>query len=99
MFAILMQQGQGWHMWYGDGHMVGMHWGWWIFWIIVVGFLIWLVTRTTGAGSPGAGTPPPTPPRKSPEEILRERFAGGEISEEEFRKRLQVIQESESTGS
>lgn len=97
MYALLtQQQGPGGHMWYGDGHMVGMHWGWWIFWLVVVGFLIWLVARTTGPGPSGGGTPPPPPPppRQSPEEVLRERFAKGEISEEEFRNRLRVIRES-----
>lgn len=95
MYAALAQQGRG-YMWYGDGHMMGMHWGWWIFWLVVVVFLVWVVARTTGSGSAGAGqAPPPTAPR-SPEEILRERFAKGELSEDEFRTRLQALEDSES---
>lgn len=95
MYALLTQQGQRGYMWYGDGHMVGMHWGWWIFWIAVVAFLVWLVARTTGSGATGSGAASPPSPRQSPEEILRERFAKGEITEEEFRERLRVIRESE----
>lgn len=95
MYALLTQQGQGGYMWYGDGHMVGMHWGWWIFWITAAAFLVWLVARTTGSGGTGSGAAPPPPPRQSPEEVLRERFAKGEITEEEFRERLRVIQEPE----
>ncbi|MFP3948204.1 MAG: SHOCT domain-containing protein [Longimicrobiales bacterium] len=53
----------------------------------------------TGTSSSSAGTPPPPPPRQGPEEILRERFAKGEISEEEFRKRLHAIRESEGGGA
>lgn len=93
MYASLAQQGRG-YMWYGDGHMVGMHWGWWIFWLVVVGFLVWLVARTTGDRSSGGAPPPPAP--RSPEEILRERFAKGEISDEEFRNRLRALKDSES---
>lgn len=99
MYALLTQQGPGGQMWYGDGHMIGMHWGWWIFWLVVVAFLVWLVARMTGTSSSSAGTPPPPPPRQGPEEILRERFAKGEISEEEFRKRLHAIRESEGGGA
>ena len=95
MYAFLTQQAPGGHMWYGDGHMVGMHWGWWIFWLVVVGFLVWLVARTTGSAANGGGSTPPLSPRQSPEEILRERFAKGEITEEEFRERLRAIRDSE----
>ena len=90
MYASLAQQGPG-YMWYGDGHMMGMHWGWWIFWIVVVVFVVWLVVRTTGEG---AGSTPPPPRAQSPEEILRERFAKGEITEEEFRSRLRALKDS-----
>lgn len=97
MYALQMQPGQEGSMWYGDGHMVGMHWAWWIFWIVVVAFLVWLVARTTASGSTGGGTPPPSAPRQTPEEILRERLAKGEISEEDFRERLRVLKGSEES--
>lgn len=92
MYATLTQQARG-YMWYGDGHMMGMHWGWWIFWLLVIVFLVWLVARTTGGASTGSASPPPAP--RSPEEILRERFAKGELSEDEFRKRLRALKDSE----
>jgi putative membrane protein len=81
----LMQQGYGYGMHYG-GHWLGMHWGWWLFWLLLIGLGIWFVTRSGGSERSvrGAGA----------EEALRERYARGEISEEEFRSRLRVLRES-----
>jgi putative membrane protein len=91
--AVLAQQGQ--YMWYGNGHMMGMHWGWWIFWLIVLVFLIWFVLRTTGSGAASGPSAPPPPAPPTPEEVLRDRLARGEITEEEFRQRMRVLRESE----
>lgn len=72
---------QGWHEM--------MPWGWmghgmWMFWILVIGFVIFFVARRAD-----------TPERKSeaPVEILRRRLARGEITEEEF-ERLKKKMES-----
>lgn len=59
--------------------------------------VVWLVARERrgqpGAGSgPSAWTPPPSqPPRPTPNDILRERFARGEITEAEFERAKQVL--------
>ena len=63
-------------------------WGWLgmtatmlVFW----GLLIWgVATLVRGGGSGGRG-------RHGPEDVLAERFATGEISEDEYRQRLEVL--------
>ncbi|MGZ8562232.1 MAG: SHOCT domain-containing protein [Candidatus Limnocylindria bacterium] len=62
--------------------------GWWpiaisaIIPLILLGLLVWLVVRAV-SHRPGAG--------ESAEELLRRRFAAGEIDEEEFAKRSEVL--------
>lgn len=87
-----------WHdMWNGTGH--GM-WPWGImmglFWLLVVGIVIFLVVylaRQWGegppqtAGGPPGGGEPPEPRRESPREILDRRYAAGEIDREEYEQR------------
>lgn len=50
-------------------------------------FLIWRMT----AGDAGAGAAPGPAPR-TPEDILAERLARGEIDPEEYRRRLDALQ-------
>ncbi|MFO7589162.1 MAG: hypothetical protein R6X22_14035 [Gemmatimonadota bacterium] len=33
------------------GHWFGMQWGWWLFLILIIGFGIWFVIRSTGSRS------------------------------------------------
>ena len=88
----LAQESEGYydrHMWGGwDG-------GWWMFigpiWLIlflalVVGVVVLLVRGLSG--SSGTGGPPAA---KTPLDILRERFARGEIDKEEFEERRRVL--------
>jgi putative membrane protein len=62
--------------------------GWWpmaissIIPLILLGLIIWLVARAISHRS-GSG--------ESAEELLRRRFAAGEIDEEEFNKRSEVL--------
>ncbi len=49
----------------------------WIFWIIIIVAIIALVKGFSGGGSSASSS-------ESPLEILRKRYARGEISEEEF---------------
>lgn len=81
-------QDYGYGMHYG-GAWLGMHWFWWIFWLLVVALFVWFLVRTTGGGAaagPGRGP--------DAEDVLRDRFARGEISEEEYRSRLRVLNET-----
>ena len=61
---------------------------WWpmgiglVIWVLIIGLLVWLVARSVGHRR-GAG--------ESAEELLRRRFAAGEIDEEEFAKRSEVL--------
>lgn len=69
-----------------------MHWqtwwhagGMWLFWLaalVVIGALVYLVARSTKK---------PEPSRESPEEILKERYARGEIDREEYEGMLRDL--------
>lgn len=61
----------------------------------VILLIIWLVRAMSGAGSmrPGYSAPPVATP-ESPMEILRRRFAAGEISAEDFQKARELLGES-----
>jgi putative membrane protein len=68
-------------------HWNGYGWGWhmagmWFFWILLIVVIV-LLFRWLGV--PGRG---PEPPRESAEEILKKRYARGEIDKEEFDRRL-----------
>jgi len=63
-----------------------------LFWALVALVVIWVVWRLTSAGGRVAGPPPGgPPPGESPEDILRRRFAAGEIDEAEYQHRLDVL--------
>ncbi len=57
-------------------------WLWLVIWAIAIVVLIWLITR----GSNDGARP------EEPLEILRRRFARGEISETEYRSALQALE-------
>lgn len=77
--------------WHHDGMMMGVHWGWWLFWLLVLVVAVWLTAMTLRGrgGDTSGGTA-----AQSAEEVLRERFARGEISEEEFEEKLRALRES-----
>lgn len=70
-----------------DGHM---GWGGWIimwigmllFWAVLVAFVVWAI-RAWGGQRPGTTE---GPPRQSALDIARERYARGEINDEEFER-------------
>lgn len=81
-------------MWYGSGMSA---WGFTVmtisivlFWGLVILGMIALV-RYLGRGGGAAGAEPPTTARTTPEQLLAERFASGEIDEQEYRRRLDVL--------
>lgn len=72
----------GWLGWGGDHWIIGL--------LLLVGLvvlIVWVVTTISRSGR--AATHDPS--RPTPNEILRERFARGEITEEEFEKVRKVL--------
>ena len=90
----------GW-MW-GDGYgWGGWGWGGWIlmalvmivFWALVITAIVVAVRYFAGAGTAhgrAGGGPTPT---GGAEDVLAERYARGEIDDEEYRRRLTLIRE------
>ena len=70
-----------------DGWMFGMGW-FWILVLILIGVGIWLTARAGIRSGPRSGTPAG---RETPEKILKDRFAKGEIDEEEYRARMDAL--------
>jgi putative membrane protein len=65
-------------------HFGGMHFFWWIFWIIII---IWIFA--TPYDLPGQRKK-----TESPLEILKKRFAKGEITKEEYDQKKKVLEEN-----
>ena len=70
--------------------MFGDHAGWmgagmWIFWILFPVIIIVLLTVLSGSGSSSLS-------EKSPMEILKARYARGEIDDEEFQHRRHELE-------
>jgi putative membrane protein len=86
---------------YGPSHMWSNEWGWghMIFGSLTM-ILVWgaiilvivLLVRWLGAGWGGQHIPPP-PPSKTALDILKERFARGEIDKDEFEERKRLLSE------
>ena len=69
-------------------------WGWFgmivgmvVFWGLVFVAIYWLVRSVSGNGQQDATTTP----RPTPEQLLAERYARGEIDEAEYHKRLDTL--------
>jgi putative membrane protein len=70
-------------MWYmHNGYFWGMHFLWWVFLIALI-ILIVRLCKTDEKNK-----------RKDPLQILKERFARGEITKEEFAERKKILEES-----
>lgn len=73
-------------MFYGRHHDLA---AWWpmgismVIWVIIIAVAVWLVVRALSHGPAGSG--------ESAQELLRRRYAAGEIDEEEYAKRLEVL--------
>lgn len=67
-----------------DHHFIGMHWIWWL---IVIGIILMIVFNVV-----------PYRPKAELEddamEIVKKRFARGEIEREEFQERKRIIKET-----
>ncbi|KYG79296.1 hypothetical protein AWW67_13035 [Roseivirga seohaensis] len=65
-----------------EGHFWGMHFIWWIIWLV---FLFWIFL--TPWDVPGQKTR-----KESPLEILKKRLASGEIDPQEFEERKKLLE-------
>jgi putative membrane protein len=78
-------------MYYGmNGHGLGMGWilGWgWIIDLIILALIIWLVIKVVNQGSLSDRAP-----GRTALDILKERYARGEIDRQEFEERKKGIQ-------
>jgi putative membrane protein len=68
-------------------YMMGLHWAWFIVWILLVAFLIWALVRLYSRGVTQK-------PEATPLDVLRRRYAAGEISTQEFNERQATLQQS-----
>ncbi len=72
-----------------DGHWFGFGGGFmWIIWILFIVAVIWVIKSAASSGR--SGEPPVT--RESALEILKVRYARGEISAEEYQRMRREIE-------
>ena len=67
----------------GGFYMGGMHGLWWIFWVVLMGILVYY-----SWGRPGEQ---PRRPRETPQQVLQRRLANGEITPDEYEKRKALL--------
>ena len=72
-----------WHM-HDDGNFYGMHLIWWLIWILL---LIWVFLTPWGYRSRRGK-------EETPLDILKKRFASGEINKEEYEERKKVLEKN-----
>jgi putative membrane protein len=82
-----------WDRGWTPGEWVLMSVGMLLFWALVIAVVVWLVRYTASerrASSPG-GVSLNKPAARTARDILDERYARGEISDEEYRTRREVL--------
>ncbi len=73
------------HMFYDGGYyMGGMHGLWWIFWIVLIGVIVFY-----GWGRSGGRR---RHPQEAPQQVLQRRLANGEVTPEEYEKRKALLE-------
>lgn len=77
--------------WHDQGLFMGMHWAWWIFWIAAAAAIVWAFWRVRADRMEAHRAAERS---LAAEEALRERFARGEIDEEELAERMAVLRAS-----
>jgi putative membrane protein len=77
------------HYWFGPGDGLGIIVGL-LFLIALIVVVVWVVNRLSREDR-GYRGPTGDPSRPTPTEILRERFARGEITEEQFEQARKVL--------
>lgn len=89
-YMNLMMQSEPWHR---QGLYMGMHWAWWLFWVGAVAMVLWAFWRLVAERKEGRRR---THDILAAEEVLRNRFARGEIGEAEFADGMQALRSSRS---
>lgn len=77
----------------------GLGWGGWLAMALlmlllaalVIGLVVWLLVRSTSGGRPTGPETGSFDERSTPEQVLGERFARGEIDEDEYLRRRSVL--------
>ena len=70
-------------MFYDGGYfMGGMHWIWWIFWLVLVGAIVFYGWGRSNQRHRA---------RETPNAVLKRRLANGEISAEEYEQRKLLL--------
>ena len=85
-------------------HTYDVGWGWWLlmsvgmvaFWGLVIYGVVWLARSASSADRASAAPPGPT---ETPQQILKRRLAGGEISLDEYAALRAVIDDTEPPAS
>ncbi|SHN87764.1 putative membrane protein [Geodermatophilus obscurus] len=81
--------------WYDWGHMSG--WGWaasmigTLLFLGLIALVAWLVVRAVRRPGDGFSRPTYTAGQDTAERLLADRFARGEIDEDEYRRRLATL--------
>lgn len=68
-----------------EGMVFGMGWGWIVF-LFILTAVIWLVVRVSNQN-----TRQNSPDNKSALDVLKDRYARGEIGKEEFEEKKRII--------
>lgn len=83
--------------------MYGYSWSWggmllmmlsWVFWFVLLGLLLWALFQWIGARTPSQGASSGFTAGFTADEILRQRFARGEIDEATFERMRQQLASS-----
>ena len=78
-------------MWWGGGYAMILGPLFMIFLLALLVAAVVLLARWAGGPWPGTYPPHHMPPARTPLDILKERFARGEIDKEEFEQRRRVL--------
>ena len=70
--------------WFDGGHAMGWMWIWWVLAVVLIVAVVWGFARSQDRFRPRDRD---RPERESPEEILKRRYASGEIDRDEYEAR------------